>query len=443
MAFLRLGRAVPGAPWEVSVSPLRLAPALLLAAVLLSVACARPAPLPAPAPAAPVPIPLGEAGSEPLSFRRVVYRIPTNSVIGEVRVGSTQREEMRWTVSRSQSMTFNVAVTDGLRRLGYDVRDEADALFDPNGSARVRYEMAAILHAADVDFRYRLNRSRDAAGEGVGTADVEVEVRLYDTLAKQTVYERRFRGSGRDEGTRPNPLMSAVVSAILETTADPDFVALLAVDPEVAGLARARPPTLRLSPCAAPEAARLPDDLPAALASVVEIRAGSIGGTGVIISPDGWVLTAGHVVRDAPEVWVRIDAGPQLPAAIHQSEPAADLALLQIPGRDHPCSPMREASVSLDLGSDVFAVNVSVDEGGRPTVTRGVVSGFPVRDGQRLIQTDASINPGSSGGPLLASDGSVAGITVMKLVSRDVEGVGFAVPAAEAIRRLGVELRDE
>jgi len=102
---------------------------------------------------------------------------------------------------------------------------------------------------------------------------------------------------------------------------------------------------------------------------------------------------------------------------------------------------MREASASLDLGSDVFAVNVSVDEGGRPTVTRGVVSGFPVRDGQRLIQTDASINPGSSGGPLLASDGSVAGITVMKLVSRDVEGVGFAVPAAEAIRQLGVELR--
>lgn len=410
-----------------------------LAFLMLAIACARPTAPPPAIEETPAPIALGEAGSKPLSFRRVVYRIPANSVIGEVRIGSVQKEEMRWSVSRSHSMSFNVAVTDGLRGLGYDVRDEADALFDPNGSSRVRYEMAAILHDADVDFRYRLNRSRDGAGEGVGTAEAEVEVRLYDTLTKQTVYERRFVGRGQDEGTKPNPLMKAITSGILATAADPEFVALLAVDPALAGGVSEPAPSFSLAACPAPDAVPLPDGLSDALASVVEIRAGNVGGTGVVISPDGWILTAGHVVRDAPEVWVRSGTGLQLPATIHESDPASDLALLRIPGRDHPCSPMRDASTSLDLGSDIFAVSVSVDAAGQPTVTRGVVSGFPVRDGRRLIQTDASINPGSSGGPLLARDGSVAGITVMKLVSRDVEGVGFAVPASDVIRQLGVE----
>lgn len=416
---------------------------VLLALACLALGCARPPESAPEAAAEPAAIRLGPGGSEPLSFRRVVYRIPSNAVIGEVRVGSLSREEMRWTVSRSQSMAFNVAVTDGLRRLGYDVRDEADALFDPNGSAKVRYEMAAILHDASVDYQYRANRARDGAGEGVGVAEVEVEVRLFDTLAKQTVYERRFRGQGRDEGIRPNPMMSAIVDAILETTSDPDFVARVAIDPDAAGRSQARAPQLTLAACPTPVDQLLPDALPETLASVVEIRAGSVGGTGVIVSPDGWILTAAHVVRDAPEVWVRIDAGPQLPATVHASDATADLALLRIPGRAHPCSPMRATDGALDLGSDVFAVHVSIDEGGRPTVTRGVVSGFPVRDGQRLIQTDASINLGSSGGPLLAPDGTVAGITVMKVVGVGIEGLGFAVPASEAIRQLSIELRPE
>jgi S1-C subfamily serine protease len=184
----------------------------------------------------------------------------------------------------------------------------------------------------------------------------------------------------------------------------------------------------------------LPGDLPATLEAVVEIRAGSVRGSGVIVSPDGWIVTAAHVVLDAPEVWVRLRSGLQLPATLHDANAEVDLALLRVPGRSHPCAPVRAAEGALDLGSDVFAVNVAIGDDRAPTVTRGVVSGFPVRDGRRFIQTDASLNPGSSGGPLLAPDGSIAGITVSKMVGVGLEGLGLAVPAAEAIERLEIEL---
>lgn len=416
-----------------------------LCAALLGLGCATDPP-PAVAPAMPesAPIPLGERGSEPLAFRRVVYRIPSNAVLGEVRVGRRVEDQMRWTVGRRQSTAFNVAVTDGLRALGYDVRDEADSLFDPKGQAKVRYEMAAILHDASVDFRYEIDRRDEKRGEGVGTADVEVEVRLFDALEKRTVYSRTFVGQGRDEGMKPNPLMIAVVEAILKTTEDPEFVALLAVQDdgvEIASLDDSERAIVVAACPVDPEQSET-DPLPRTLGSVVEIQAGNVAGTGVLISPEGFILTAAHVVRDAPEVWVRIDGGAQLPARIRASDPESDLALLRIPGRNFTCAPIRRAGAQLELGSDVFTVNVAIGEDRRPTIARGVVSGYPVRDGRRLIQTDASLNPGSSGGPLLAPDGSVAGISILKMVGDAIEGLGLAVPADEAVKQLEIEWRE-
>lgn len=410
-----------------------------LAALVLLVGCATPsAEAPEPPTRAPI-VPLGEAGSEPLAFRRVVYRIPANAVIGEARVGRRSKEEVRWNSLRRASLSYNVAITDGLRARGYDVRDEADALFDPTDGAKVRYEMAAILHEASVDYKYAFDAKRESAGQGVGRMQVEVEVRLHDAIEKRTVYSRRFTGEGRDEGFKPNPLIPAVVNAVLEATTDAEFVAVLArVDSDRS--AGAGDASNRLAACPTRATQALPDDLPLTLEAVVEILAGGVSGSGTIVSHDGWVVTAAHVVTDAPEVWVRLRSGVQLPATLVEANTERDLALLQIPGRDHPCAPLRTAAGGLDLGSDVFAVNVAIGDDREATVTRGVVSGFPMRDGRRFIQTDASLNPGSSGGPLLAPDGSIAGITVRKVVDVGVEGVGLAVPVNEAIDGLSIDV---
>jgi serine protease Do len=389
----------------------------------------------------PSPIALGDVAPHPLIFRNVSYRIPTGTIIGEVRIGSRVVDEMRWSVARTRALDFNVSVTDGLRDLGYNMRDSADALFDPAADVKTRYVMAAILRSVALDFEYKRSRLRRQP-EGIGIADVEVEVQLYDAVANKTVYKRVFAGHGEDEGMKPNPIIGAVVDAILKSTTDSDFVSLISRSPGTPLPPKTTVELIEFVACPIDESLSLPHDLEKSLEAVLEVQVGSVVGAGVIISPDGWILTAAHVVDGASEVWVRFANGAQLPATIQQSDSEFDVALLHIPGREYPCSRLRTHSKDLELGKDVFAINIALGQDRAPTVTRGVVSGYPEEKRKRYIQTDASVNPGSSGGPLLASDGTIAGITVAKVMGVGYEGLGFAVPINDVVRHLGVRLND-
>ena len=304
-------------------------------------------------------------------------------------------DEMRWTVARSRALDFNVSVTNGLRDLGYNMRDATDALFDPGNEIKIRYVMAAILHTASLDFDYKYSQRRRRRIQGVGTADVDVEVQLHDAVANKTVYRRTFSGHGEDEGLKPNPIISAVVNAILKSTTDSKFVRLVSKRPGDAGLSASTVDEFELTACPRDESLSLPRDLSETLEAVVGIEVGSARGTGVIVSPDGWVLTAAHVVDGGPEIWIRFANGAQLPATLERSDAQFDVALLRISGRDYPCAQIRIATQDLELGSDVFAINLALGENRNPTVTRGVVSGYPEQVGKRFIQTDASVNPGS------------------------------------------------
>jgi serine protease Do len=419
----------------------RLYSSLCLLGCALALACLKEPTLVSEPEPEPSPIPLGEVAPHPLIFRNVSYRIPTGTIIGEVLIGSRVVDEMRWSVARTRALDFNVSVTDALRDLGYNMRDSADALFDPAADVKTRYVMAAILRSVELDFAYKRKRT-NRQPEGVGIADVEVEVQLYDAVASKTVYKRVFSGHGEDEGMKPNPIIGAVVDAVLKATTDTDFVSLVSRSPGSTHPAKAPVDLVELAACPIDEPLSLPRDLEKSLEAVLEIQVGSIVGTGVIISPDGWILTAAHVVDGASEVWVRFANGAQLPATIQQSDTEFDVALLHIPGREYPCSQLRTHSEDLELGKDVFAINIAVGKNRAPTVTRGVVSGYPEEERKRFIQTDASVNPGSSGGPLLASDGTIAGITIAKFVDVGYEGLGFAVPISDVVRHLGVQLND-
>ncbi len=412
---------------------------LCLSGCILFLACFQKTPVPVAPEADPKPIPLGEHGSHPLIFRNVSYRIPTGSILGEVRVGREVIDEMRWTVARSRALDFNVSVTDGLRDLGYQMRDWADVLFDPTGEAKIRYVMAAVLHTVELDFEYERSRRRRAV-QGVGTADVEVEVQLYDAVANKTVYKRTFYGHGEDSGMKPNPIISAVVDAILKSTTDSAFVRLVSKNSEQGNASNPPSDKVEMTACRRGESSILPRDLPTTLEAVVEIQVGRVVGMGVIVSPDGWILTAAHVVEDAPEIWVRFENGTQVPATLERSETQFDIALIRVQGRSYPCSRIRSATEDLALGSDVFTINLALGDDSKPAVARGVVSGYPEKEGKRFIQTDATVNAGSSGGPVFASDGSVAGITVAKAYGVGVEGLGFAVPIGDVVRYLSVRL---
>ena len=159
-------------------------------------------------------------------------------------------------------------------------------------------------------------------------------------------------------------------------------------------------------------------------------------GSGFIISPDGYILTAHHVVEDADEIIVRLTNRDEYPARVVGSDPDSDVALLKVDAHDLPMVEIGDSD-KLKIGAWVLAIGSPF--GFDSTVTAGIVSAkgrsLPAQNYVPYIQTDAAINPGNSGGPLFDLDGKVVGIN-SQIFSRSggFMGLSFAVPINLAMK---------
>jgi len=163
-------------------------------------------------------------------------------------------------------------------------------------------------------------------------------------------------------------------------------------------------------------------------------------GTGVIVSPDGYILTNNHVVKDAEEVTVTLSDDRQFKGKIVGTDPKSDLAVLKIDESGlHPA--VLGDSRNVRIGEWVVAVGDPF--GLSHTLTAGVISAkgranVGLADYEDFIQTDAAINPGNSGGPLVDLRGKVVGInTAIFTRSGGYMGIGFAIPSNLAKKVMG------
>ncbi len=166
-----------------------------------------------------------------------------------------------------------------------------------------------------------------------------------------------------------------------------------------------------------------------------ETRKREVLGSGVIITPDGLVVTNHHVVEHAVEIRAVLSDRRQLPAKLLGKDPETDLALLQLEGlRPDEQLPYAEFADSDRLSSGDFVMAMGSPFGFERSISLGIVSntrrymGFEGRYVfNTFIQTDAAINPGNSGGPLVDVYGRVVGINTLAL--RGGDGIGFAIPS--------------
>ena len=155
-------------------------------------------------------------------------------------------------------------------------------------------------------------------------------------------------------------------------------------------------------------------------------------GTGFFVTDTGLIATNAHVARGEGALLAKMPSGTQLDAKVVFLDADLDIALLKVEGQNLPALPLAAAAAT-HQGETVVAI-------GNPgdamlfSVTKGIVSAvgpFPAAGPGTWIQTDAPINPGNSGGPLVNLYGEVVGISTLKLVKKNTNGIGFALSASD------------
>lgn len=168
-------------------------------------------------------------------------------------------------------------------------------------------------------------------------------------------------------------------------------------------------------------------------------------GSGIVLDKKGLIVTNNHVIDGASQVHVGFKDGRTLLGEVVGSDEATDVAVIRLDSDDLPAADLGD-SEALKVGQFVLAIGNALALPGGPTVSMGVVSakGRPLPGAdfifEGLLQTDAAVNPGNSGGPLADLDGRVIGITTMMIPY--AQGMGFAIPI-NTVKRIAQEILEK
>lgn len=183
-----------------------------------------------------------------------------------------------------------------------------------------------------------------------------------------------------------------------------------------------------------------------AVASTVTIKNKDGFGSGFLISDDGYLVTNYHVVSDTAELKVELNDKTKKDVEIVRASKIYDLALLKINlDDDQDLKPFKlEKSKDIKLATEVYAVGTPTAQDLSQSITQGIISGVRSNSDStttKLIQTDASVNSGNSGGPLISKDGTVLAVVSSKVKGFSVEGVAFGIPAYNIMERLNLIIK--
>ena len=346
------------------------------------------------------------------------------------------------TVSTTWATWMRDIGTRELQNAGYALKVTSSLFGQLENYAGVRFALAGKPAAVSVDTYGALagNQTR---------ARVAIAWETFDVRLKSVIYRVQTSGEATTSGTSGDAVAVAFRIAMRELLARVDFVdAVVQSTSRVAesqpadlGWRRTIPSESELILLRAGDANPMPNVSPLeqATAAVVSLRGDEALGAAVMISRDGLALTSLHVIRGQSRVTAGFRDGTDRPVRLVRGDSVADLALVEVlcPA---DCPTIGLAPETASVGADVFAIGTPLAMSLTNSVTKGIVSGVRRRGSVAVIQTDAALNPGNSGGPLVAAgSGACLGIVTSKLVGEGVEGIGFAVVIDDALRALGVD----
>lgn len=170
-----------------------------------------------------------------------------------------------------------------------------------------------------------------------------------------------------------------------------------------------------------------PTDIGSSMKSTLTIETDSGHGSGFVISKDGYIVTNLHVVATSKKLNVITNDGENIEAKLIRKNENKDLALIKVNKTFNSAFDIFSDD-TVKIGQEIFAIGTpnSIELG--QTLSKGIVSGVRSNETENYIQTDASVNSGNSGGPLIDKNGVILGVVNAKLKGLGVEGIGFAIP---------------
>lgn len=375
-------------------------------------------------------------GSKSVAFYRILFSVP-NEKIGAHHDGLARvpQSEHYWSVGQFfGGDQYKVVATDILKQYGYQVFGMENALFGQDNSSKAQYQLGATVN------QVKYNTFAPLAGN-FSESEISVEWQLLDAYSKNIVMAHSSTGYGKAKGITNNCMLDAFADAFRKMLIDSKLTEILAQeDVPVVPIANSSPEIIEINNSSSSSSSlHLPQDMENAMKAVVIINVGQTLGSGVIISPDGYLLTAEHVVSGATEAQISFKDATKTIAKVIRCDANQDIALLKMEGSGFSCLPV-SINATPSVGEDVFIIGTPKEETYSFTVSKGVVSGIRTETERerQWIQTDTAVNPGNSGGPMLTNVGHVIGVVSWKWTSQ--EGLSFAAAITGLETKLGVRI---
>lgn len=398
-----------------------------------------------------------DSASALVDFDRVLVEFNNGKVIG--RSGSTyssQTKDLTWDgYSRLASEDFVLKAYDILGEAGFKtVQREENQLFSTEKRSRrtPRFVVAGKMTDLWLDIRvagaYGYSYESDMR--------MTIEWQVLDRSSNKVVI--RESTSARERSTiKGSPNMVPVMDLFAETfykflgsgklyetvkaAGSTSTVAANPDDPTVEGTIEVPAEKTSLKVVTLPKFETNPEMIQYATQACVTVSTDAGHGSGVIVSDDGLVITAAHVVEGVNRLNVIFSNGVELEAKVLVQDSKYDVALLKVPGSKYKALPIGKG-LSTGLGEEAITIGTPSDIELGQSISKGIISGKRKHDEVLYIQTDVAVSPGNSGGPLLNTKGQIIGIIERKLIGNGIEGVGFALPIETALRQLGLVVEE-
>jgi len=388
-----------------------------------------------------IDVPLG-VDSVPLSFRKIIVKLRRGEEIGQSAGGllCVPGPKLKWRGGRVNitDEEFTEVFREELLKANYPIVGDPNALFDDPDLSKAELLVAGMITSLTINSCFPMSGYGNFES-GNGGAYVKVDWQIYSLLDREVVYSTTTEGSFESESSQDlvfEVFTTAFSRATQNLLADKGFHNLIVRPKDFSEIQQFR--TISIE-----QPKELEGNFDASYdriqQSVVTVRRGQGHGSGFFIGKDGHIITNSHVVGKAKFVKIILATGREVMGEVLRTDKSRDLALIGTNERGR--LGLYLSTKERNIGNEVYAAGSPIDESLQLSISKGIISAYRNEKGLRLIQSDVSVSPGNSGGPLIDNRGNVLGVAVSGMMpSGSQVGLNFFIPSSDIPKYLGLNI---